>query len=294
VGALMLPAIFGSSVAQINVVFDNIIASFLQAGSVSWLYYADRLMEFPLGVFGIALATVILPGLSAQHATHSREAFSATLDHALRLVLLIGVPAAAGLVVLATPLIATIFFGGEFGTRDVGMASVALGAYAAGLLGFIFVKVLAPGYFSRQDTRTPVRIGVIALAANMVMNIVFVLLLLRSGFAGPHAGLALATSLAAFLNAGLLYRGLLREGVYWRGPGWGALLLRVGLACAGMVALLFWLRGLPGDWLALEMWPRIAWLGVAVIAGVGSYFLLLFGSGFRPSQLHGKSPGPSL
>ncbi|MCC5862851.1 MAG: murein biosynthesis integral membrane protein MurJ [Gammaproteobacteria bacterium] len=294
IGVLILPAIFGSSVAQINVVFDNIIASFLQAGSVSWLYYADRLMEFPLGVFGIALATVILPGLSAQHAQRSREGFASMLDYALRLVLLIGVPATAGLAVLATPLVATLFFGGEFAARDVGMASVALGAYAAGLLGFILVKVLAPGYFSRQDTRTPVRVGVIALAVNMVLNVVFVVGLLRLGFDAPHAGLALATSLAALLNATLLYRGLRREGVYWPGSGWPALLLRIGLSVAAMVFLLGWLRELPGDWLALSVWGRIGWLALAVVGGAVCYFVVLFASGFRPAQLHGKTPDPSL
>ena len=299
IGVLMLPAIFGSSVAQINVVFDNIIASFLQTGSVSWLYYADRLMEFPLGVFGIALATVILPGLSAQHARRSREGFASMLDYALRLVLLIGIPATAGLAVLATPLIVTIFFGGEFAARDVGMASVALVAYAAGLLGFILVKVLAPGYFSRQDTRTPVRIGVIALGLNMLLNVVFVLGLLRLGFDAPHAGLALATSLAALLNAGLLYRGLRREGVYWAGAGWAALIMRIGLAVSAMVLLLWWLRDVPGDWLALAPLARVGWLALAVCGGAACYFLVLFASGFRPAQLrgfasHGQRSDPSL
>ncbi len=294
IGTLMLPAIFGSSVAQINVVFDNIIASFLQPGSVSWLYYADRLMEFPLGVFGIALATVILPGLSAHHAKQSREAFSAMLDHALRLVVLIGVPAAVGLIVLATPLIVTIFYGGEFTARDVGMASVALGAYSLGLLGFILVKVLAPGYFSRQDTRTPVRIGVIALGVNMLLNIVFVLTLMRVGFEGPHAGLAAATSLAALLNAGLLYRGLLRDGVYWRGPGWTALMVRVSVAVTVMLVTLLWLRDLPGDWIELALLTRVGWLAIAVLGGALVYFAMLFLTGFRLAQLHGKSRSDSL
>ena len=294
IGTLMLPAIFGSSVAQINIVFDNIIASFLQAGSVSWLYYADRLMEFPLGVFGIALATVILPGLSRHHASKSSEAFAGMLDYALRLVVLIGVPAAAALAILATPLIVTIFFGGEFTERDVGMASLALGAYSLGLLGFILVKVLAPGYYSRQDTRTPVRIGIIALGANMLLNVVFVLTLLRLDFAGPHAGLAAATSLAALLNAGLLYRGLLRTGVYWRGPGWGLLLLRIAVASAAMAALLLWLSAQPGAWVELTTGARVGWLGANVIGGALCYFAVLFASGFRLPQLHGQKSDASL
>ena len=161
----MVPAIFGSSVAQISILLDTLIASFLVAGSISWLYYADRLVEFPLGVFGIALATVILPRLSEQHATQSPQMFSETLDWALRLVLVIGVPAAVGLALLAEPLLATLFLRGEFTPRDVEMAAASLRAYAPGLLGFILVKVLAPGYFARQDTRTPVRVGLQALDA---------------------------------------------------------------------------------------------------------------------------------
>ena len=168
---LMAPAIFGSSVAQINILFDTLIASFLVTGSISWLYYSDRLMEFPLGVFGIALATVILPNLSRHHASESPKKFSATLDWSMRLTMLIAMPATVGLFLLAGPLLTTIFFGGQFSAMDVGMATPSLMAYSFGLTGFIFVKVLAPGYFARQDTRTPVRIGIVALAANMLLNI---------------------------------------------------------------------------------------------------------------------------
>ena len=218
---LMTPVIFGSSVAQINILFDTLIASFLAAGSISWLYYADRLMEFPLGVFGIALATAILPTLSEQHARASPEAFSNTLDWALRLVLVIAFPAALGLIVLARPLLATIFFGGEFTGDDVAMAGAALVAYGLGLVGFILVKVLTPGYFARQDTRSPVRIAVYALGLNMALNVVLVVSLIRADYYAPHAGLAMATTLSALFNAGLLYRGLRRRGVYTPQPGWG-------------------------------------------------------------------------
>jgi hypothetical protein len=162
----MVPVLFGSSVAQINILFDTLIASFLVTGSISWLYYSDRLVEFPLGVFGIALATVILPSLSDHHANESSGDFSATLDWALRLVVLIALPAAIGLTMLAEPVLATIFHGGAFTTEDVDMAGASLRAFAPGLMGFVLVKVLSPGYFARQDTRTPERYLRCDVAAN--------------------------------------------------------------------------------------------------------------------------------
>ncbi|MDH4015570.1 MAG: murein biosynthesis integral membrane protein MurJ, partial [Chromatiales bacterium] len=243
IGRLMLPAIFGSSVAQINLLIDTLVASFLAAGSITWLYYADRMMEFPLGVFGVALATVILPGLSEQHAKKSRSDFSATLDWALRLVALIVVPAAVALLVLAAPILATLFFGGRFDAHDVAMSAYSLQAYAIGLLGFSLVKVLAPGYYSRQEMRTPVRIAVIALLVNIVLNLLFVYTMIESGFSAPHAGLALATALAAALNAILLYRGLRKAGVYRPGDGWSWLVVRVGVASAAMALVLWQLAG---------------------------------------------------
>ena len=291
---LMGPAIFGSSVAQINILFDTLIASFLAAGSISWLYYSDRLMEFPLGVFGIALATVILPNLSQQHAEASPEAFSATLEWALRLVLIIGAPAAFGLIMLAAPLLTTIFYGGQFNAADVSMAATSLVAYSLGLVGFILVKVLAPGYFARQDTRTPVRIGVTALVANMVLNVVIVLSWVQAGWAAPHAGLALATTLSAFLNAGLLLRGLLRAGVYRPGPGWWTLVGQVLLANLAMIGFLWWAALWPGDWLAIGAFDRVVGLAVAVIGGMSVYFATLFFVGLRPTDLRGKGPAGSL
>ena len=177
----MAPALFGSSIAQISILLDTLIASFLIVGSISWLYYSDRLVEFPLGVFGIALATVILPRLSEQHANRSPQTFSDTLDWALRLVLVLGVPAAVGLAFLAEPLLATLFLRGEFTPRDVEMTAASVRAYAPGLLGFILVKVLAPGFFARHETRTPVRAGLIALALGMTLSAAFVLALLQYG-----------------------------------------------------------------------------------------------------------------
>jgi len=287
---LMLPVIFGSSVAQINILFDTLIASFLAAGSISWLYYSDRLMEFPLGVFGIALATVILPTLSEQHANASKEAFSATLDWALRLVLIIAFPAALGLIVLAEPLLTTIFFGGAFTAFDVSMATASLVAYALGLVGFILVKVLTPGYFARQDTKTPVRIGVLSLVLNMALNVVLVVSLVRADFYAPHAGLALATTLSALFNAALLLRGLLGRGVYLPRPGWGRLMAQVLAAAAVMTYALFWLLGRIGDWLLLGVLERVGALAVCVLAGLGVYFGVCFLLGLRPGSLRQTPP----
>jgi putative peptidoglycan lipid II flippase len=282
---LMLPAIFGSSVAQISILLDTLIASFLLAGSISWLYYSDRLVEFPLGVFGIALATVILPRLSEQHATQSARVFSATLDWALRLVLVIGVPAAIGLALLAEPLLATLFLRGEFTARDVEMAAASLRAYAPGLVGFILVKVLAPGYFARQDTRTPVRVGIQALALGMVLSGVFVLALLQTGWAPAHAGIAAATACSALLNAALLLAGLKRQGVYGARPGWSGLAVRVAIASVTMALALVVGLALTGDWFVMSTMARIGALAALVGGGAAVYFVACRLVGLRSSEL---------
>ena len=275
---LMLPALFGVSVGQLNLLLDTILASFLEDGSVSWLYYSDRLMELPLGVFGIAIATVILPSLSRKHAKQSAEAFSATLDWAVRMVLLIGVPAALALVVLAKPLLITIFQYGEFTEYDVGKASLSLQAYAFGLLGFMLVKVLAPGYFARQDTKTPVSIGIKAMVSNMVFNLILIVPL-------AHAGLALATSLSAFVNAGLLFLGLRRGGFYHKSPGWFLFWARLGVANAALVAVMLWLSPATDIWLEWGWLERSAQMAALVGAGVAAYFGVLFVSGLRKHHL---------
>ncbi|MDH5485779.1 MAG: murein biosynthesis integral membrane protein MurJ, partial [Gammaproteobacteria bacterium] len=190
---LMIPAIIGSSVAQINLLLDTVIASFLVAGSVSWLYFSDRLVEFPLGIFGIALATVILPNLSQQHARQSAEEFNNTLDWALKLVTVIAIPAATGLLMLAAPLLVTLFNYGEFDAHDAHMSSLSLMAYALGLPAFIIIKVLAPGFYARQDVKTPVKIAIRAMIANMFLNVLFVVPMVMYNIEGPHTGLALAT-----------------------------------------------------------------------------------------------------
>lgn len=281
---LMLPIMFGSSVAQINILFDTWIALFLTNGSVTWLYYSDRLVEFPLGVFGIAIATVILPTLSSHHARSSVEQFTQTLDWGLRSALLLAVPAAVALFVLAEPLLTTLFFRGEFSAVDVGMAGASLRAFAPGLLGFIAVKILIPGYFSRQDSKTPVSIGIRALLLGMVLNVVFVLTLLETNWAPAHVGLAAATTLSSLANAGMLYTGLRKAGVYRPRPGWGLLLLRIGFATALMAAFLGMLLAQAGDWLAMSFTLRVAWLGTAVAGGAAVYLFAGWLVGLRPAQ----------
>lgn len=282
---LMLPAIFGSSVAQINVLIGGIIASLLGVGKISLLYYSDRLMEFPLGLFGIALATVTLPYLSTLHARDARDEFSQTLDWSLKLGFLIAVPAAIGLIVLAEPLVATIFYGGEFGREDVLMTALALQAFALGLVGFSFVKILAPAYFAREDTKTPVRIGLVALAVNFGLSVLLAWYLTSIGYAGTHAGLALAISVAALVNAWLLYLGLRRKSVIRHSTGWPALTLQVVMANLAMCALLLWLHRPLEWWLAASVVERSAWLAVTVFAGLIGYVAMLLMFGLRPSKL---------
>lgn len=276
---LMGPAIFGVSVSQINLLIDTLIASFLITGSVTWLYSADRLLEFPLGVFGIALGVVILPSLSEKHAQGSKKHFSKMLDWAFRLVLVVALPATLGLALLAGPMLCTLFQYGEFSGHDVNLSSKALMAYAFGLLGFTLIKILAPGYYSRQDTRTPVRVGIIAMVANMIMNVILV-------FPFAHAGLALATSLSAFLNAGLLYRGLRKEGVYQPEPGWTKLLTQVGLAGLSMALILWFFVPELSQWLQWSGLERAAQLTKWIVIGGIVYAGTLLMTGLRWRDLN--------
>jgi putative peptidoglycan lipid II flippase len=284
IARLMVPTMIGSSAAQINILIDSMIATFLVSGSVSWLYYSERLLEFPLGVFGIALATVILPNLSRKHADKSTEAFSATMDWALRVALLITLPAALGLAVLAVPILTTLFQYEAFGASDVRMSALSLVAYAAGLPAFIAVKVLAPGYFARQDPRSPVQIGLIALGANVVLNGLFVGSMLAAGFDGPHAGLALASSAAAYLNAGLLYRGLRRRDAYRPGPGWARMWLIVLLSASLMAAVLWLWTPRLEIWLRMPAATRATDLLLYIAFGVAVYGLCAWIAGLRPQH----------
>ena len=269
---LTVPAILGVSVAQINVLVNTLLASFLVTGSISWLYYSDRLMEFPVGVFGIALSTVILPSLSRQRAAHSREGFSQTLDWAARWGCLICIPATAGLMALAGPMIATIYFHGGFTENGVYMAAASLVAFAFGLTAIVMVKILAPGFYARKDVKTPVRIAMLAMAA----NIVFCLLLV---WPLQHVGLALATSLAAYLNAALLYLALRKARVYRPQPGWGGFLLKVCAASLGMGLVLGWGSGDTAHWLGLSVGRRAVNLALWVGFGGVLYFVALWGMG---------------
>jgi len=272
----MGPAILGVSVAQISLIINTVFASFLVAGSVSWMYYADRLMELPAGVLGVALGTILLPSLSKSHASRDVEAYSRLLDWGLRLCLMLALPCALALAVLAEPLIASLFQYGKFTASDAAMTQRALIAYSVGLLGILLVKVLAPGFYARQDIRTPVRIAMFTLAMTQVMNVLFVLVLPLA-----HAGLALAVGLAACLNAALLYWKLRARGFYVPQPGWPLFVLRLALAVGLMVAVLLALLQLMPAWDSGGMLERFLRLGALILAGVLSYFGALAAMGFR-------------
>lgn len=271
---LMGPAVFGVSIGQISLLINTIFASLLVTGSVSWLYYADRLMEFPAGLLGVALGTVILPSLSRHYAQNSTEEFSRLLDWGLRLTFLLTLPAAVALAVLATPLITTLFYYGAFTVEDVWMTREALIAYSVGLLGLILVKVLAPGFYARQNIRTPVKIAVLTLIATQFMNLVFIIPL-------QHAGLALAIGLGACLNAGVLYSKLRAYSIYQPLPGWGSFMLKILIALIVMGAGVWFAAGSSAEWLAATATERATKLGLVVLLGGVSYFVCLWLLGFR-------------
>ncbi|MCU7811664.1 MAG: murein biosynthesis integral membrane protein MurJ [Candidatus Thiodiazotropha sp. (ex Notomyrtea botanica)] len=272
---LMVPALFGVSVSQLNLLLDTLIASFLVSGSISWLYYSDRLMEFPVGILAVALGTVILPNLSRKHSEKSSQEFSDTLDWALRVTLLLGIPSAIGLLLLAGPMLATLFYSEAFNEHDVSMATLSLMAYAPGLLAIMLIKILAPGFYARQDTRTPVRIGIIAMVANMVFNIALV-------FPLAHAGLALATTCSSALNAYLLYRGLRKDNVLQPRHGLTSLLVRSLIAGGTMAVFLVWIAGDLDYWLGISFWARIQYLILWIGCAAAIYFLSLLLMGVRP------------
>ncbi|MFM2653921.1 murein biosynthesis integral membrane protein MurJ [Vibrio owensii] len=275
---LMIPALFGVSVSQINLLFDTFIASFLQTGSISWLYYSDRLLEFPLGLFGIAIATVILPALSRKHVDAHSEGFAHTMDWGVRMVTLLGIPAMLGLMVLAKPMLMVLFMRGEFSPQDVHQASLSLLAYASGLLNFMLIKVLAPGYYSRQDTKTPVKYGIIAMVTNMVFNAIF------AYFYG-YVGLAIATALSAFVNMALLYRGLHIAGVYQITRRTVFFIIRLVIAGAAMVAAILWQLEDMSVWLDWSFAHRSGVLGMLIGLGAVVYLAVVFLLGVRLKDL---------
>ncbi|MDO9244062.1 MAG: murein biosynthesis integral membrane protein MurJ [Rhodocyclaceae bacterium] len=271
---LMAPAVLGVSVAQVSLLINTIFASFLVAGSVSWLYYADRLMEFPAGLLGAALGTILLPSLARAHASADPKAFSALLDWGLRLTFMLTLPAALSLALLGVPLIATLFQHGAFTATDVLQTRLALVAYSIGLTGMILVKILAPGFYARQNIKTPVKIALLTLLATQAMNLAFIVPF-------KHAGLALSIGLAACLNAGLLYYGLRQRKDYLPSPGWGVFLFKIMLALTVLAVMLWFGMGRETDWLLAPASERVAWLAALVAAGMTGYLATLWLLGFR-------------
>ncbi len=275
---LMVPAMFGVSVTQINTLVNTILASFLVSGSVSWLYYSDRLMEFPVAIVGVALATVVLPGLSKERQSGTVESFSSMIDWSMRWVVMIALPAAVALAMLSVPLLATMFQYNAFKESDVMQASISLVAYSVGVLAFVMIKVLAPGFYAQQDIKTPVKIAAFAVFCNIVLSLLLI---------GPlkHAGLALAISLAAWINAGLLGLTLWRKKIYHPKQGWALFLLRILLAVLVMSAVIVAFRGEDHVWLNASLGGRL-WQLVQVISFAGSaYFIVLYVLGLRPHQM---------
>lgn len=276
---LMGPAIFGVSVAQISIVLNNVFASFMPTGSVSWLYYADRLMEFPTGVLGVALGTILLPSLSKAHVDQSAAEFSQLLDWGLRLTFMLAIPAAVAMAVLSRPLVASLFYYGKFTPADVVQTEHALIAYSLSLLGLIMVKVLAPGFYARQNVKTPVKIAIFTLVITQCLNVLFLYFTpLR------HAGLALAVGLGACLNATLLWVTLQRTGGFHPNKGWMLFLARLLLAVTVMGITLHLVAAWAGDWLAMPALPRLMHLAGVVILGMAVYFAMLAVLGFRPKD----------
>lgn len=275
---LMVPALFGVSVGQINLLVDSIFASLLVVGSVSWLYYSDRLMEFPLGVFGVAISTVILPHLSRHHASQSEESFSLTIDWAIRTVLIVGLPAGIVLAIISGPLLSTLFQYGRFDGNAVLMAKKSLSAFAIGITPFMLVKVLAAGFYAKHDMRTPVRIAVIAMLSNIMLNLILI---------GPlaHAGIALATSLSALLNMSFLFYFLYRSRLYRPRAGWKLFAARLLIANA-ILALWLWIgAGEINVWIVQHALWRFTHLAFLLLSSVLIYFATLWLFGVRMQHL---------
>ncbi|HEY0681627.1 MAG TPA: murein biosynthesis integral membrane protein MurJ [Steroidobacter sp.] len=297
IAKLMGPAIIGSSMGQLSIMVSTGIASLLADGSMAWLYYADRVVEFPLGVFSIALATVILPSLSSQHAKESPDEFSATMAWAVRLVCLIVIPASVALFSLAGPLTAALLHYGHYSAKDAQMTRIALMAFSLALLGWSMIKVLATGYYAQQNTKAPVKIAMRSLGVTMALNVVVVLALWLTDnlkTPGAHALLALTNGVGAIMNATLLYTGLLRSQVLKRGQALRGLLIRIVLASALMAAFLWWFGGDLATWLETSKILRVVWLAGLVVGGIVIYFAALWVMGVRAGQFRLQPPATSL
>ena len=282
---IMVPALFGSSVAQINLLFDTFIATFLMSGSVAWLYYSDRLLEFPLGVFGIALATVVLPNLSESHFKQGKDHFNQTLNWAVQLSLFIALPATVGLLLLAQPILSTLFQYGAFSENDALMSSFSLMAYSLGLPAFILIKILANAFYARQDSKTPVKIGIIAMIVNMALNVIFVLLLLNFTDIPGHVGLALATTGSAFCNAGLLALALRRNQYLTLQRDFVMMILKIAIAVGAMAIWLIVFNHGSDTWSHWSWLERIIQLVALIIPAILCYIAALWIMGVRPRHL---------
>ena len=286
VAKLMVPTLFSSSVAQLNLLVGTIFASYLVTGSQTWLYLSDRLIEFPLGLFGVAIGTVILPHLSRRHAAADAAGYEAALDWGMRLALLAGIPAGLGLFLMAEPLTAVVYQGNEFTPHDTRMAAISLAAMSLGVPAFMLSKVLSPAFYARQDTKTPMRAAIYTVIANVTLTIGFTLPLLLNKVDGAHGGIALATGLAGIFNAWLLWRYLRRAGLLGSHPGWGRHLLRIAVGCAAMSAVVLAISHWIGDWTAIPgTLMRAVWLLATVAAGGLAYVVALVAMGLRPRDL---------
>ena len=276
---LMFPALLGVSVAQISLLINTQIASHLTPGSVSWLSYADRLMEFPTAMLGVAIGVVLMPQLAAAKAANDAAKYSGMLDWGLRVVVLLAVPCAVALLTFSTPLVATLYHYGAFTDRDVAQTTTALMGYGAGLVGLVAIKVLAPGFYASQDIKTPVQIAVVVLVLTQILNLVFVPYF-------QHAGLALAIGIGALVNAFCLLVGLLRRGSYKPAPGWGLFTLRVIAATALLAVFLLW-ASTAVSWIGLKtaVLQRIGLMALVICAGAAIYFIALWVSGLKLKQL---------
>lgn len=280
---LMLPALFGVSVTQINLLLNTIWASFMQDGSVSWLYSAERMTELPLGLIGVAIGTVILPSLSARHAEQDQAKFKSMIDWAAKIIMLVGIPASIALFMLSTPIIQALFQRGEFTLEDTHMTALALQCMSAGVISFMLIKVFAPGFYAQQDTKTPVRVGLMAVAANAILNVVFIGFFKLIDWHAEHMALALASSGSALVNAGMLYfylhkRNIYRFGAHWKKLGFQFLVANITMIAALAYALTWY----QGD---IAQWLRIAEVVGLCVLGVAAYVIGLLITGFRPRHL---------
>jgi putative peptidoglycan lipid II flippase len=282
---LMLPTIFSSSVSQINLLVGTMFASLLVVQAQSWLYYSDRLVELPLGLFGVAIGTVILPHLSSHHAKKDTAGFSHSIDWGLRLVMLVGMPAAVGLILLAEPMTATLFFHGKFTEFDVRMVAASMVAMGVGIPAFMVSKILLPAFYSRHDTKTPMRAAIYTVVVNIVLTVAIVIPLWKMQYAQAHAGIALATALAGIFNTWMLWRYLMRLGVYQPEKGWRKLMLQIVLGLVLMAGAVLGFRHFVGDWTDYVWWSRALLLLGVVATGAAAYALALAATGLRPRHL---------